>query len=90
MQRALYEINPAAVLHAPEPKETPSVPEKAPEPETPIISIDDIKESTTVHNKTYGDGVVAKIDGDKIYVDFKASQRIFKYPIAFEKGWLTL
>ena len=62
MQRALYEINPAAVLHAPEPKETPSVPEKAPEPETPIISIDDLKENSAVHNKTYGDGVVAKIE----------------------------
>lgn len=43
-----------------------------------------------VYHGRYGKGEVIKISGDKIYVAFGKLQRIFSYPEAFEKGYLTL
>ena len=44
---------------------------------------------TTVQHNLYGKGEVTKITGDKIYVLFGKNQRIFPYPDAFEKGYLS-
>ena len=46
-------------------------------------------QSTVNHNK-FGTGTVTQIEDGKIYVDFRGKTRIFLYPDAFEKGWLTL
>lgn len=44
---------------------------------------------TTVHHKLYGKGEVIKITGDNVYVAFGIGQRIFRYPEAFVKGYLS-
>ena len=43
----------------------------------------------TVRHNLYGKGEVTKITGDKVYVLFGKNQRIFPYPDAFEKGYLS-
>ena len=42
-----------------------------------------------VHHKDYGNGEVLRITSDKIYVSFGGAQRIFDYPDAFDKGFLS-
>ena len=49
-----------------------------------------VTEQSTVFHSRFGKGIVSKIDDGKIYVDFPGGQRIFQYPDAFDKGWLTL
>ena len=49
-----------------------------------------VTEQSTVFHSRFGKGEVSKIDDGKIYVDFPGGQRIFQYPDAFDKGWLTL
>ena len=44
---------------------------------------------TKVHHKEYGDGEIKKITDAKVYVLFNGKQRIFDYPEAFDKGYLT-
>ncbi len=46
------------------------------------------KQSMVFHNM-YGTGIVTRITETNIYVAFGEQQRIFPYPKAFEKGWLT-
>ena len=43
-----------------------------------------------VYHKEYGDGEVIKITGDKIYVSFNGKKRIFTYPDAVTKGYLSV
>ena len=44
---------------------------------------------TRVQHSLYGKGEVVKITDDKLYVSFGNKQRIFQYPDAFEKGYLS-
>ena len=48
-----------------------------------------IENSSIVYNKDYGKGTVIKIKDDNIYVAFDIGQRVFPYPEAFEKEYLT-
>lgn len=45
---------------------------------------------SNVHHKLYGNGEVAKITEDKLYVSFSGKNRIFPYPEAFDKGYLLV
>lgn len=50
-----------------------------------------VKEGSIVFHKKYREGVVTTIVSDKLYVEFDDRQkRIFDYPDAIEKGWLSL
>ena len=42
-----------------------------------------------VHHSHYGKGEVTKVTENKIYVAFGDKQRIFSYPEAFDKGYLS-
>ena len=44
----------------------------------------------SVFHKDYGEGTISKLTDDKVYVEFEGKQRIFPYPDAFEKEYLTL
>lgn len=48
-----------------------------------------IKIYTIVHHNLYGTGEVTKITKEKVYVAFGDKKRIFPYPEAFEKGYLS-
>ena len=60
--------------------------------ETPEKHFDEsaITEQSTVRHNKFGTGTVRKIEGGKIYIDFAGGPRIFQYPDAFDKGWLTI
>ena len=49
-----------------------------------------VKTETTVYHNKFGTGTVRKIESENVYVEFGCGMRIFVYPDAFEKGWLTL
>ncbi len=49
-----------------------------------------VKDQSTVYSKFYGEGIVTGIVDGKIYVDFKGKKRIYNYPDAFNKEWLTI
>ena len=49
-----------------------------------------VKTETTVYHNKFGTGTVRKIESEIVYVEFGCGMRIFVYPDAFEKGWLTL
>ena len=48
-----------------------------------------IKIGTVVKHNFYGEGTVTRISDEKIYVGFTIGQRIFTYPDAFAKNYLT-
>ena len=55
---------------------------------------DSIKEKkaevgTAVFHKEYGKGTISKITEENIYIEFGCGLRLFPYPDAIEKGWLT-
>ena len=74
------------------------VPGKEPEPEKLVdepepdkqFDANGVTEQSTVYHNKFGAGIVTQITETKIYVEFGGQQRIFLYPDAFEKGWLTL
>ena len=45
--------------------------------------------NTIVFHNRYGEGIIKKIIDNKLYVSFDGQQRIFIYPDAFEKGYLS-
>lgn len=45
--------------------------------------------NTIVSHKLYGKGIVKKIVDNKLYISFDGQLRIFIYPDAFEKGYLS-
>lgn len=50
-----------------------------------------IKNGVIVHHKSFGDGKVVKITTDhKIYVKFASGQKMFVFPDAFVKGFLSV
>lgn len=90
LQAALMEVNPTASVVAAS-VETPK------KEETPVVVVEEtafdansVTVTSVVHHKAYGEGVVSQITDGKIYVRFGEKQRIFQYPDAFEKGWLTV
>ncbi len=60
--------------------------------ETPEKHFDEsaITEQSTVRHNKFGTGTVRKNEGGKIYIGFAGGPRIFQYPDAFDKGWLTI
>ena len=77
------------------------VPEAKPQVEsTPEVQIEEVPEKhfdesavteqSTVRHNRFGTGTVRKIEDEKIYVDFDGGKRIFPYPDAIEKGYLSL
>ena len=48
-----------------------------------------VRVDSKVHHKLYGAGEVTKITEDKLYVSFGGKNRIFPYPEAFDKGYLS-
>lgn len=91
LQSALKEVNPTASVIAAAPVEE-SKEEEAPiaAPEVTVFDPNSIKETSTVYHKVYGEGIVSQLTDEEIYVKFGEKQRIFQFPDAFEKGWLTL
>ena len=49
-----------------------------------------VKVESTVYHNVFGSGTVRKIEDGKIYVEFKRGMRLFPFPEAIEKSWLTL
>ena len=49
-----------------------------------------MEEIQTVYHREYGEGCIIKVQEEKIYVDFNGKVRIFPYPEAFDKEYLTL
>ena len=49
-----------------------------------------VKEESTVYHNKFGAGTVRKIEDGDIFVEFGCGLRLFPYPDAIEKGWLTL
>jgi hypothetical protein len=56
----------------------------------PITGLSGVKAGAVVKHKMFGNGVVMKIDGDKIYVAFGKAEKMFQFPSAFENGFLKL
>ena len=90
LHAALKEVNPTASVIA----ASAEAPKKE---ELPITVVEEntfdansVTVTSVVYHKAYGEGVVKRITDGKIYVRFGEEQRIFQYPDAFEKGWLTL
>ena len=91
LQTALMEVNPTAAIMMDAPPKQPKKedPPVAVTEETPFDA-NSVTVESVVHHKAYGEGTVSQITDGKIYVKFGEKQRIFQYPEAFEKGWLTL
>lgn len=55
-------------------------------------SLEDVSngDEQTVYHREYGEGHIIKIQEGKIYVDFSGKVRIFPYPEAFDKEYLTV
>ena len=49
-----------------------------------------VKVGASVFHKNYGKGTISRIIEENIYVSFDCGSRIFPYPEAIEKEWLTL
>lgn len=54
----------------------------------PKVDVTDIKKSSAVKHKTFGNGAVTKLEKDKIWVAFSKTEKMFMFPIAFEQGFL--
>lgn len=74
------------------PAYVPPTPGTTPMINKPKISIDrsKVKAGCTVSHKAFGSGVVKGIDGDIIVVGFKGVEKKFKFPGAFEQGFLKI
>ena len=90
LQAALKEVNPtAALVSAPEQEPKKDAPPVIQPVET-AFDPSSVSETSAVYHKAYGGGVVTKIADGKMYVKFENGQRIFQYPVAFEKGYLSI
>ena len=65
------------------------VPEPEPEPES-IFDVNSVVEQSIVFHNRFGKGTVTQIANGKIYIEFAGGQRIFQFPDAFDKGYLSL
>ena len=90
LQTALKEVNPAATIVA-APKSEPKKDEPPVlQPVEAAFDPSSVSETSLIHHKAYGEGVVTKIADGKIYVKFGNGQRIFQFPDSFEKGYLYI
>ena len=85
----LMKVSEVKVVPAKEPEKVVDVVEPEPAPEK-VLDTNSVAEQSTVFHNRFGTGIVTQIADGKIYVEFGGQQRIFQYPDAFEKGWLTL
>ena len=65
----------------------PSTPAPAPKV---VMDLSGVKVGATVKHKTFGDGIVAIIEGGKILVAFGTAEKAFIFPDAFENGFLRI
>lgn len=71
---------------------TPPKPATPVQPERPKIDLSKLAEGITVKHKVFGDGTVTKLDKAMKYitVQFKAGEKKFVLPNAFERDFLSL
>lgn len=67
---------------------TSSVP-TTPSSMKPKVDVSGVKTGSLVSHKTFGEGTVLKIVGDKIIVAFGKTEKTFLFPAAFNQGFLT-
>jgi len=69
----------------------PATPAK-PKEEVPQIDLSGITEGSKVKHKVFGEGIIAKIDKSQkhIRVTFAAGEKVFIFPDAFTKGYLSI
>ena len=56
----------------------------------PAFDLSGIKVGRKVNHKTFGSGVVSKLQGDRITVAFGKALKMFMFPSAFENGFLRI
>jgi len=83
---------PAAVPISPKPvpqfnRPAPVAPVPA-APAKPKVDVSDIKSGSAVMHRAFGEGVVTKLEKDKIWVAFGKAEKMFMFPMAFEQGFL--
>ena len=54
------------------------------------LDLSGVKTGLKVHHKSFGNGVVSKIEGDRITVAFGKAVKMFQFPSAFENGFLRI
>lgn len=78
-------------ISTPESHETTVYSVSTPSQEEIMDKLRSVKKGSIVHHKTFGDGEVLKLTSDhKIHVKFKTGQKMFIFPDAFVRGFLTL
>ncbi len=86
-------IEPAITTKAPtvqvvQPKQSSSA--IPPTPHKVKMDLSGVKAGIAIKHKTFGDGVVKKIDSDRILVAFGKTEKMFPFPSAFEDGFLQM
>lgn len=71
-------------------KPTYSTAKSASAGETPKIDLSGLKAGTAVKHKSFGDGIVIKLEADKIFVAFGKAEKAFLFPSAFNNGFLQV
>ena len=61
-----------------------------PTPQKPTFDLSGVKIGRKVNHKTFGSGVVSKLEGDHITVAFGKAMKMFMFPSAFENGFLRI
>ena len=59
-------------------------------PKKTKMDLSGVKVGIAIKHKTFGDGVVKKIDSDRILVTFGKTEKMFLFPSAFEDGFLQM
>lgn len=91
LKAALKEMNPTASIVATAPfQETKKEDPPTAVSEKTTFDANSVTVASVVYHKAYGEGTVSQISDGKIYVKFGEKQRIFQYPDAFVKGWLSI
>lgn len=58
--------------------------------EEPKVDLSKVSVGSTVTHKAFGEGVVSKLETEKIYVKFGKTERCFQFPAAFYGGFLKI
>jgi len=54
------------------------------------VDLSDVKVGVAVTHKVFGEGIIAEINENRIYVSFGKAKKMFLLPDAFEGGFLKL
>ena len=54
------------------------------------MDLSKVSVGSTVTHKAFGEGVVSKLETEKIYVKFGKTERCFQFPAAFYGGFLKI